>query len=75
MFTLDAELAILITKKQIRKDSIMNGNKTKNTDIEQNIVQRAKMIFTNLKKLLRTNTIKVKYFRSCKCYLINASVS
>ena len=68
MFTLDVELrserCILMTKKtksKIKKnleDSIANGNKNKNTDIEQKIVQRAKKmrqkLFTNLKKLLRT---------------------
>ena len=78
------------TKSEIKKepeDSIVNSNKNKNTNIEQKIVQRAKnmwqKLFTNLKKLLRTKkvtkydclTTKVKYFRSCKRYLINASVS
>ena len=68
MFTLDAELRSercnlndQKTKSEIKKeleDSIANGNKNKNTDIEQKIVQRAKKmlqkLFTNLKKLLRT---------------------
>ena len=64
MFTLDAELRterwnlnIHKTKSEIKKeleDSIVNGNKNKNTDIEQNIVQRAKKmrqkLFTKTKK-------------------------
>ena len=68
IFTLDAELRSercslndQKTKSEIKKeleDSIANGNKNKNTDIEQKIVQRAKKmrqkLFTNLKKLLRT---------------------
>ena len=64
MQNLEVKDAILTTKKtksEIKKeleDSIANGNKNKNTDIEQKIVQRAKKmrqkLFTNLKKLLRT---------------------
>ena len=68
MFTLDAELRSercnlndQKTKSEIKKeleDSIANGNKNKNTDTEQKIVQRGKKmqqkLFTNLKKLLRT---------------------
>ena len=68
MFTLDAELRSercnlkdQKTKSEIKKEleeSIANGNKNRNTDTEQKIVQRAKKItqnlFTNLKKLLRT---------------------
>ena len=68
MFNLDAELKSercnlndQKTKSEIKKeleDSIANGNKNKNTDVEQKTVQRAKKmlqkLFTNLKKLLRT---------------------
>ena len=65
MQNLEVKDAILInnqkTKSEIKKgleDSIANGNKNKNTDTEQKIVQRAKKmrqkLFTNLKKLLRT---------------------
>ena len=64
MQNLEVKDAILTTKKtksEIKKeleDSIANGNKNKNTDIEQKIVQRAKKmrqkLFTSLKKLLRT---------------------
>ena len=64
MQNLEVKDAILTTKKtksEIKKeleDSIANGNKNKNTDIEQKIVQRAKKmrqkLVTNLKKLLRT---------------------
>ena len=64
MQNLEVKDAILTTKKtksEIKKeleDSIANGNKNKNTEIEQKTVQRAKKmrqkLFTNLKKLLRT---------------------
>ena len=71
MFTLDVELRNKRcncndqkTKSEIKKeleDSIANGNKNKNTDIEQKTVQRAKKmrqkLFTNLKKLLRTKKV------------------
>ena len=50
-------------------DSIVNGNKNKNTDIEQKIVQRAKKM---LQKLFTYHQTKIK---SCKCYLMNGSVS
>ena len=52
------------------EDSIVNGNKNKNTDIEQKKnVQRAKKM---LQKLFTYHQTKI---RSCKCYLMNASVS
>ena len=64
MQNLEVKSTILTTKKtksEIKKeleDSIANGNKNKNTDTEQKIVQRGKKmrqkLFTNLKKLLRT---------------------
>ena len=67
MQNLEVKDAILTTKKtksEIKKeleDSIANGNKNKNTDTEQKIVQRGKKmqqkLFTNLKKLLRTKKV------------------
>ena len=60
----DAILTTKKTKLEIKKeleDSVANGKKNENTDIEQmaKIVQKAKKmqqkLFTNLKKLLRTN--------------------
>ena len=65
MLNLEVKDAILINNQKTRsemkkglEDSIANGNKNKNTDTEQKIVQRAKKmrqkLFTNLKKLLRT---------------------
>ena len=67
MQNLEVKDAILTTKKiksKIKKElenSIANGNKNKNTDREQKIVQRAKkmrqMLFTNLKKLLKTKKV------------------
>ena len=68
MFTLNAELRSercnlndQKTKSEIKKefeDSIANGNKNKNLDIELKILQRARKmrqkLFTNLKKLLGT---------------------
>ena len=44
------------------EDSTLNGNKNKNTDIEQNIVQRAKKmrqkLFTKLLKLYRVKMMR-----------------
>ena len=77
----DAILTTKKTKSEIKKeleDSIANGKKNKNTDIEEMVnncgesEEVQQKLFTNLKKLLGTKkvtqngqlTIKVKYFRS-----------
>ena len=76
----DAILTTKKTKSEIKKeleDSIVNGKKNKNTDIEEMVnncgeSEVQQKLFTNLKKLLGTKkvtqngqlTIKVKYFRS-----------
>ena len=70
MQNLEVKNAVLKPEiKKILEDSIVNNNKNKNTDTEQKIVQKAKKM---LQKLFTCHQTKI---RSCKCYLMNASVS
>ena len=52
------------------EDSIVKGNKNKNTDIEQKTQRRCCKNY--LQNDISYHQTKI---RSCKCYLMNASVS
>ena len=59
-----------VLKPEMREDSVVNGNKNKNTDIEQKMQRRC------CKNCSRNDIVyRQTKIGSCKCYLMNASVS
>ena len=64
----DAALKLKI--KKMLEDSIVNGNKNKNTDIEQKKQRRCSKNYS--RNDIAYHQTKI---RSCKCYLMNAGIS